>query len=46
VGLIRFERDGEPVSDEAELRNIVSEHIDLLPQRLSEMKLAAAQHAR
>jgi methyltransferase-like protein/2-polyprenyl-3-methyl-5-hydroxy-6-metoxy-1,4-benzoquinol methylase len=37
--LIQVERDGEPVSGEAELRSVVAEHIDALPQRLEEMKL-------
>jgi hypothetical protein len=37
--LIRFERDGKRVSDEAELRDVLAEHIDAMPQRLAEMKL-------
>lgn len=38
-GLIRFERDGEPVSGDAELRNTLAAHIDAMPQHLAEMKL-------
>jgi methyltransferase-like protein len=34
-----IERDGKPVSDEAELRAALAEHIDGLPDRLAEMKL-------
>jgi len=37
--LIRFERDGKPVSDEAELRDALTGYIDAMPQRLAEMKL-------
>lgn len=36
---IRFERNGERLSEDAELRDAVAEHIDALPQRLAEMKL-------
>lgn len=37
--LIQFERNGERLSGEAELRDAVAEHIDALPQRLARMKL-------
>jgi hypothetical protein len=38
--LIRFDRDGKPVSGEAALRDVVAEHIDTMPQRLAGMKLS------
>jgi hypothetical protein len=37
--LIRFERDGERVSGDAQLRSSLAAHIDAMPQRLAEMKL-------
>ncbi|HZA12537.1 hypothetical protein, partial [Mycobacterium sp.] len=36
---IGLERDGKQVSDRAELRDALAEHIDALPQRLAEMML-------
>jgi SAM-dependent methyltransferase len=36
---IPVERDGQPVSGEAAMRDALSEHVDALPQRLAEMKL-------
>jgi len=38
--LIFFQRDGKRVSDEAELRDALGEHVDTLPQRLAELKLS------
>ena len=43
--LIRFERDGECVFGDAALRNTLAAHIDALPQRLGEMKLARTSDA-
>ncbi|MDT5135522.1 MAG: hypothetical protein QOE41_4833 [Mycobacterium sp.] len=40
--LIRFERDGKRVSGEAELRKVLAEHIDAMPQTLARMKLLRA----
>jgi hypothetical protein len=40
--LIRIERNGAPVSGEAELRGALAEHIDAMPRRLAEMKLLGA----
>jgi SAM-dependent methyltransferase len=37
--LISVQRDGEPVSDAAELRDMLAEQVDELPQRLAGMKL-------
>jgi methyltransferase-like protein len=34
-----IERDGKQLSGEAELRDVLAEHIDGLPQHLEEMKL-------
>jgi methyltransferase-like protein/SAM-dependent methyltransferase len=36
---IPFERDGEQVTDEAEIRDALAEYIDALPRHLAEMKL-------
>lgn len=44
-GQIPFERDGQPVSGESELREAVVAYIDALPQRLTEMKLVSARQA-
>lgn len=44
-GQISFERDGQPVSGESELREAVVAYIDALPQRLTEMKLVSARQA-
>jgi hypothetical protein len=38
-GAFEIERDGKPVSGEAEMREALTEHIDGLPEHLSEMKL-------
>ena len=37
--LIRFERNGEPLTDDADIRAAVAEHVDGLPQRLEQMRL-------
>jgi methyltransferase-like protein/SAM-dependent methyltransferase len=37
--LIRFERDGERLTDDADIRAAVAEHVDALPQRLQQMRL-------
>jgi SAM-dependent methyltransferase len=39
ANLIRIELDGRRVSDEAELRDVLAQYIDAMPQRLEEMKL-------
>lgn len=39
ANLIRIELDGRRVSDEAELRDVLAQYIDAVPQRLEEMKL-------
>jgi methyltransferase-like protein len=36
---IRFERDGESVTEEAQIRVAASEQVDAVPQRLAAMKL-------
>ena len=41
--VIRYERDGRRITDEAELRNAVAEEVDGLPHRLVAMKLLCAQ---
>jgi len=38
-GPIQIERDGAVVSDEAELRDALAEHVDALPRHLEELKL-------
>jgi hypothetical protein len=41
-----LERNGERVSGAAELRDVLAEHIDAMPQRLAAMKLLrASDHA-
>ena len=40
ANLIRIELDGSPVSDETDLRNVLAQYVDALPERLQEMKLA------
>jgi methyltransferase-like protein len=37
--LIRFERDGQQLTDDADIRVAVTEHVDALPQRLEQMRL-------
>jgi methyltransferase-like protein len=39
---IRIERDGKPVSRDGEVRDVLAEHIDAMPQRLAEMMLLRA----
>ena len=43
--LIRFERDGQRVCGDVELRKTLAEHIDAMPQRLPEMKLLRTSDA-
>jgi hypothetical protein len=43
--LIRFERDGQRVCGDAQLRKTLAEHIDAMPQRLPEMKLLRTSDA-
>ena len=43
--VIRFERDGERVSGDAELRTTLAEHIDAMPQRLAQIKLVRTSDA-
>jgi methyltransferase-like protein len=43
--LIRFERDGEPASGDANLRKTLAEHIDAMPQRLAQTKLVRTSDA-
>lgn len=40
ANVIRIELDGRWVSDEAELRDVLAQYIDAVPQRLEEMKLS------
>jgi methyltransferase-like protein len=37
--LIRFQRDGERLTDDADIRAAVAEHVDALPERLEQMRL-------
>ena len=41
-GLVSFERDGQPVTEDAEVRAEAEGYVDALPQRLAKMKLIAA----
>ena len=45
AGLIRFERDGEPLSGDGQLRDILADHVDAMPQRVAEMKLLGTTDA-
>jgi methyltransferase-like protein len=39
AGLIRIELDGTLVTDESDLREVLGQFVDAMPQRLEEMKL-------
>ncbi len=48
-GLVQFERDGQPLSSEADVRVAAEENVDTLAQRLTDMKLwreVEARHSR
>jgi methyltransferase-like protein/SAM-dependent methyltransferase len=48
-GLVQFERDGQPLSAEADVRGAAEDHVDTLAQRLTEMKLwreVESRHSR
>jgi hypothetical protein len=38
-GFVQFEREGEPLSAEADIRDAAAEHVDTLGERLTAMKL-------
>jgi methyltransferase-like protein len=41
AGLLQFERDGKPLSAEADIRDASAEHVDTLGERLTAMKFVA-----
>ena len=48
-GFVQFERDGQPLSAEADVRGAAEDHVDTLAQRLTEMKLwreVESRHSR
>lgn len=48
-GFVQFQRDGHPLSTDADVRAAAEEHVDTLAQRLTEMKLwreVEARHSR
>jgi methyltransferase-like protein/ubiquinone/menaquinone biosynthesis C-methylase UbiE len=49
AGFVQFERDGQPLSAEADIRGAAEDHVDTLAQRLTEMKLwreVESRHSR
>jgi methyltransferase-like protein len=48
-GFVQFERDGQPLSSEPDVRGAAEDHVDTLAQRLTEMKLwreVESRHSR